>query len=337
MAYSKQHRILFVHNWLSSFIRYDLETLRQKYDVTEMFMTVRRPLRLLSIPRLVRTHDLVFGWFASWHTFWPLLVARCFTKPSILVVGGYDLANLPEIGYGHQRGGLERWISHLTMQRATRLVTISEYSRSEAEENAGIPGEQIQVIYLGVPDPFGVLPQSPKHRMVLTVGVVKRNNLRRKGHETFVKAGHLLPDVRFVLVGDWEDDAIEYLQSIAPPNVTFTGWVDDEMLLDYYRRASVYVQASLHEGFGLSVAEAMLAGCIPVVTRVGALPEVVGDAGIYLPSNAPEAIAEGIQTGLQMDERRRRQARERILQAFPLAKRKQELLGLVDSLITNPG
>ena len=112
---------------------------------------------------------------------------------------------------------------------------------------------------------------------------------------------------------------------------------DDETRLDCYRQASVCIHAYLHEGFGLSVAGAMLAGCIPVVTRAGALPEVVGDAGIYLSSNVPKAIAEGVQTGLQTGKRGRRQARERILQAFPLAKRKQELLGLVDSLITNPG
>jgi glycosyltransferase involved in cell wall biosynthesis len=333
MAVSEQRRILFVHSWLSSFIRYDLEILRQKYEVTELFLTARRPYRLFTIPWLVWRHNLVFGWFASWPTLGPMLCARWFTKPSVLVIGGYDLANLPEIGYGYQQAGLNKWITRLTIRMATRLVTNSEYSRSEAQRNAGVPKEQIQVIYHGVPDPFGALSENPREPIVLTVGFVKRSNLRRKGHEAFVKAASLLPDAQFVLIGDWEDDAIEYLQAIAPANIIFTGWLDDSALADYYSRTSVYVQASLHEGFGLSVAEAMLAGCIPVVTRAGALPEVVGDVGLYLPSSAPEAIAEGVQTALTMDSDHRRQARERIIHRFPLEKRRQQLFDLIDSLL----
>ena len=69
------------------------------------------------------------------------------------------------------------------------------------------------------------------------------------------------------------------------------------MLNDYYRRASVYVQASAHEGFGLSVAEGMLAGCIPVTTRAGALPEVVGDVGIQVDGTGPGAARGGDRPG----------------------------------------
>jgi glycosyltransferase involved in cell wall biosynthesis len=333
MAVSEQRKILFVHGWLSSFIRYDLEILRQKYKVTELPITLRQACHAFLIPGLVWRHDLVFGWFASWHTLGPMLCARGFTKPSVLVIGGYDLASLPEIGYGYQQAGLNKWITRLTIRMATRLVTHSEYSRSEARQNVDIPKEQVQVIYLGVPDPFGALSENPRDPIVLTVGFVKRSNLRRKGHEAFVKAASLLPDAQFVLIGDWEDDAIEYLQAIAPVNMIFTGWLDDSALVDYYSRASVYVQASLHEGFGLSVAEAMLAGCIPVVTRAGALPEVVGDVGVYLPSSAPEAIAKGVQTALTMDSHHRRQARERIIHRFPLQNRRQQLFDLIDDLL----
>ena len=140
--------------------------------------------------------------------------------------------------------------------------------------------------------------------------------------------------MQFVLVGAWKDDAIAHLRAIAPPNVRFTGRVDGATLLDHFRRAAVYVQASLHEGFGLSLAEAMLAGCVPVVTRAGALPEVVAQAGIYLESNTPAAIAGGVRAGLQADASVRQQARERILGSFPLAERKRQLYQLVDSLMS---
>jgi glycosyltransferase involved in cell wall biosynthesis len=255
-------RILFVHNYPTRFVTLDLALLRERYQVTELFLE-RRLLNPLSILAQVQRHDLVFAWFASWHSFFPLLFANVLRKPSLLVIGGYDLANMPEIGYGHQRGGLKKWVACLTMRLATCLMTNSYYSQKEAERNAGVPKQRIQVVYHGVPDPLGELPLGSRAPMALTVGNLDRSNLRRKGHELFVLAARLVPDVEFVLAGAWKDDAVEYLRTISSPNVAFTGWVDDKTLLDYYRSASVYVQASAHEGFGLAVAEAMLADASP--------------------------------------------------------------------------
>ena len=111
-----------------------------------------------------------------------------------------------------------------------------------------------------------------------------------------------------------------------------TGRLSDEELDDLLRRASAYVQASRHEGFGMGVAEAMLAGCIPVVTAAGALPEVVGDAGVVV-GPEPEAIAEGVRRALELGPEARAAARERIVTRFPLQVRRDGLLGLVDDLL----
>ena len=60
------------------------------------------------------------------------------------------------------------------------------------------------------------------------------------------------------------------------------------------------MQASLHEGFGLSLAEAMLAGAVPVVTSAGALPEVVGDTGVTIAEPTPAAVAGGVRAALEL-------------------------------------
>jgi glycosyltransferase involved in cell wall biosynthesis len=325
-------QILFVHNDQASFVRTDLQLLRQRYLVTDLYLGSKR-IAPAAILGAVARHDLVVGWFASWHTFLPVLFARALGKPSLLVVGGYDLANMPEIDYGHQRGGLKKWVSRLAIRMATRLVTNARYSQCEAERNIGIPRERLHVVYHGVADAFGTPPDHPRAPIALTVGNIDHSNLYRKGHEPFVRAAALLPDVRFVLVGAWKDAAIDRLRAIATPNVSFAGRVDDAALLEHFRQASVYVQASLHEGFGLSLAEAMLAGCVPVVTRAGALPEVVADTGIYLDSNVPAAVAAGIRAGLAADASMRCQAREHILRSFPLAKRGDDLSKLIDNLV----
>lgn len=327
-------KILFVHNGPTRFVRLDLEELRERYEVTECYLRSRW-INAVSMWQQVRTHDLIFGWFASWHTFLPLLFARLSGKPSLLVIGGYDLANMPEIGYGHQRGGVKKWVSRCTIHLANSLVTNSYYSRNEAARNALVSEEEVHTVYHGVTDPFRSLPPGSRARIALTVGNVDRANLRRKGHEPFVRAAALMPEVNFVMAGAWKDDAIEYLRSIATPNVTFTGWLSNDDLCDYYRKAAVYIQASLHEGFGLSVAEAMLAGCIPVVTTAGALPEVAGEFGVSIAEPEPAMIAKAIEKALAYSDESRMLIRQSILDRFPMKHRGQALDQLIAALLVN--
>ncbi len=322
-------KIFFVHSGNERFVKLDLEILRGFSDVHEFYAIHKFPFDFSQYCRGVRRSDLVFCWFASWNSFWTLLLAKLFQRRSVLVIGGYDLAKLPRANYGHQRGGLMKWVSRLAMSLADELFTNSYYSQNEAEQNAGISAKRVKVIYHGLPDPFSALSHSPKERMALTVGKVDWPNLQRKGLETFVRAAKYLSNVQFAVLGTWEDDAIEYLRSIASPNVLFTGWVSDEVLLDYYRRSSVYVQTSLHEGFGLSVAEAMLAGCVPVVTRHGSLPEVVGDCGLYVASQEPQTIARTIETALDGSASAGEGARRRILSLFSVDQRRELLKQVV--------
>ena len=321
-------RILFAHSRKASFVAIDREALAERYHVEDWYQPGRIPNVLKLIPAVLRA-DLVFGWFANWHTFLPVTLAWLLRKPSVMVIGGFDTASMPDIGYGHQRGGLRRLASRWIMKRAGRLITNSAYSLSEIERNTPIPPERVTVIHHGVPDPSPKLRDDARERMALTVGAIEHGTLDQKGQRQFVQAGALLPDVRFVFVGKPLDDAIDSLREIATDNVEFTGWLSDEELAERYRRASVYVQASRHEGFGLAVAEAMLAGCIPVVVDVTAMPEVVGDAGVLVPTQRPEDVADGVRRALDMPVEAHARARDRILRQFPLERRRERVLAVV--------
>jgi glycosyltransferase involved in cell wall biosynthesis len=325
-------KILFVYSRESSFISIDRDVFHRRWEVREW----RQRSRLVNLPALVRAvwrSDLVFGWFASWHTFWPVTLAWMLRRPSVLVVGGVDTASLPEIGYGLQQRPFFRGLSRWVMRRATRLVTNSRYSRRELTENVGIPEDRATVVYHGVPDPFGALPEGPRERLALTVGAIDRRNLERKGLRAFVDAAARLPDVDFMVAGRSLDDAGAELAARAGANVTLTGWIEQDRLEDAFRRASVYVQASLHEGFGLSVAEAMLAGCIPVTTPAGALPEVVGDTGIVIADASAEAVADGVARALALGDEARAAARRRVLECFPLRVREEGLEAVVEDAL----
>jgi glycosyltransferase involved in cell wall biosynthesis len=304
MTNRNEPRILFVHNGTETFVRQDHALLRQFATIENWHQPGRAydPAKLL---RAVRSSDVVFCWFASWHALAPVLLARRLGKPAIVVVGGYDTANVPQAGYGAMRGGLPRIVARLIIRQATHLITNSQAARAEAIRNGGADERKLSVIY----------------------------HILRKGLLPFVEAAAHLPDVRFVQAGAWRDDGIEQLRAAAGPNVDLRGFVDAAALAALYSSAAVYVQPSLHEGFGLSVAEAMTAGCIPVVSRAGSLPEVVGDAGVVLSDTTPAQIAASIRQALRAPAELRHAARERVLTLFPMARRAAALRTVIEELL----
>ena len=326
---SSGDEILLVYRRWSSFIEIDRDLLARHWPVTVLGVQASAS-SLARVARAAARARLVFGWFAGWHTAAPLAAATALRRPSVLVVGGLDVASLPEIGYGAQSGGPRRLASRWAMARATRLMTNSHYSRREVEENVGIPPDRVTVVHHGIPDPHGDPPAGRREPLAVTVGVVERRNLERKGLRAFVAAAAHLSDVRWVVIGPHEGDAAEELRAIAGYNVLLTGWLPDAERDRWLSRAGAYVQASRHEGFGMSVAEAMLAGAMPVVTGAGALPEVVGDAGEILPDASPAAIAAGVERALGASEELRRRARERVLREFSLDQRERGLVAVVE-------
>lgn len=319
--------LLFAYPRPSSFIVIDRDALAAEHRILEWEQAGhwRNPLPLV---RLVRRADAVVAWWASWHSFFPITLAWLARKPSLLIVGGFDVANVPEVGFGYQQGGLAKWASRWIIARATHLVTNSHYSREEIARNIGPrTAARVEVIHHGIPDPFGELPVKPEADPVaLTVGGVTALTLEQKGQRPFVDAAALVPEARFVLAGAWlEEDAVARLRERAGDNVELRGWVEQAELEELYRRAGAYVQASWHEGFGMAVAEAMLAGCVPVVRDAGAMPEVVADAGIRIAGSEPEEIAGGVRRALAAGPDGARRARERVLREFPLQTRGERL------------
>ena len=101
--------------------------------------------------------------------------------------------------------------------------------------------------------------------------------------------------------------------------VKYTGKIDTDELVRHYSEAAMLVVPSMYEGFGLPAAEAMSCGTPVISTTAGALPEVVGDAGILIPPGDTGAIVEAV-TGLLDNENKRREmgvnGKERVKRLF---------------------
>ena len=116
---------MIVANLETPFISIDYQILQSRYR-TALLVARRGFSGVLEIVLRSFQASAGLGWFASWHTFPAAVVFSLMCRPFLLIIGGYDLANMPEIDYGHQRGGPKKWLSRGTMRLATRLMTNSE-------------------------------------------------------------------------------------------------------------------------------------------------------------------------------------------------------------------
>ena len=214
--------------------------------------------------------------------------------------------------------GMQAFVS----RRMARIVTVSQAAARAIAEDFRVPPDRIEVIYNGLDcRRFVPLPQVEKvPGRVVFVGNLQDGN---KGGIYLLRAMARLPPPAHLVVAtggvnnDWLNWHIETLG--LRRRVTVKKRVPPSELVGLYATAEVAVSPSLFEGFGLPAAEAMACELPLVAARGGALPEVVGDAGVLVPLADEEALAEAI-SALLADPARRallgRAARERICREF---------------------
>jgi len=323
-------KILFVHQGLMSFVQKDLDILQSRYEVRALhFAGAHNVAEILSGTLWA---DLTMCWFGKLHAFLAVASSKILGRKAVVVAGGDDVACQSEINYGMFVYWWKKWCPLYVFQHADLVLSVSGFNRCETIQNTRADPSKVSLLYHGFdPQKWQHMDGVRKEKLVLTVGRVTNETLRKKGLDLFVQSARHLPDVPFVLVGPWQDSAVERLKTIAPSNVTFAGGLYGRDLLSMYSRATVYVQASVHESFGCSVAEAMLCECVPVVSRRAALPEVVGDCGLYIDELEPRNLA--AQIGQALRSQLGQQARERVIATFPLERRHRLLLALVDEAV----
>lgn len=326
-------KILFVHNYPASFTRIDQEILSKQHDVRELYVRHKHPAHLffatVAAIRGVIWCDLVFAWFGAFHALLPFLLAKALKKPCVVVSSGYDVANEPQIQYGNMRPSLRRWIGKWVFRLADQVLPVSQFAACEATANAEVAQEKIQVIPHGVSLSGDLILNENMHRQpfVLTVGGISELNLECKGLLNFARLAALFPKHAFFIIGPIQErKALQRLQEIAPSNLLIPGAMEYNELRRFMQTVSVYVQLSYYESFCMALAEAMLAGCVPVVVNRGALPEVVGDTGFVVPYNDLQQAARAIENALSADIYTRKRASQRIARHFSLEARANSLL-----------
>lgn len=325
-------KILFVFRYYSSFVKNDLEVLKENYDVIPLHTTNNLLKTLFKFLVYTPKVDLIFVWFAGHQAFLSVLFAKIFKKKSIIIAGGYDVADVPELNYGAFTKLRRRWPAKYSLKHADIVLPVSNFTKTETLRQ--VKPKRIEVVYNGV-DIERFKSTQEKGDVIVTIGKVTEQGIRLKGLETFAKASIYFPNHKFVIIGYSKSSAINKLKNINP-NIVFTGRIIHGEVLKWIQCAKIYCQLSYRESFGMGVAEAMAYTCIPVVTDKGGLPEIVGDTGFYVPYGDEKATAEAIKQALASSEKGKR-ARERIINLFSLKERKKQLVKIINELIEIKG
>jgi len=230
----------------------------------------------------------------------------------------------------YQRLLIRRWHSFLRMQQKviTRLhhvVTVSDCSRQDIARDFGLQPAGIALVHNGI-DTAEFRPLPEVERRPLRLMATSSADAPLKGLRYLLLAfARLLPrypELELLLVskpepGGRTERLIERLG--IGPHIRFVNGISTSDMVRYYAEASIAVVPSIYEGFGLPAGEAMACGVPVISTNGGALPEVVGDAGVLVAVRDAEALAEAIDSLLQDPQRRARlgaAGRQRILEAF---------------------
>lgn len=324
-------KILFVYPYISSFIKEDLEILQRNFEVVPFKWTSLKDINNLTNLLLnIRCTNLNFIWFADIYASLTVLASKLLGKKSIVVVGGFDVANTPEINYGLMRKPLSAYMVKFVLKNAEKILTVDESLKEEAITNAKIVGSNIVTVPTGY-DCEKFKPSTEKENIVMTVSVGDSwERVRLKGIDVFVETANLLPEVQFIIIGI-QGEALENLKSMSTSNVKFVPQLPHDELIAYYQKAKVYCQLSMREGLPNALCEAMLCECVPVGTNRYGIVTAIGDTGFYVPYGDSKVTVESIEKALKSD--KGKDARRRIKQMFPMEKRGDELVRVINEIL----
>ncbi len=192
-------------------------------------------------------------------------------------------------------------------RRCLKITTVSAFSRARLADRLGIDAKKIEVIWNGVDEHFFPVQYADVDAAKTAIGfggeryfaslstLEPRKNLTLVLRAWAAAQPHLPPDTKLLVIGKKGDASVfrdaPTTSFAGDENVVYTGYVDDKMLPALLTGAQALLYPSLYEGFGLPVVEAMACATPVMTTARASLPEIAGDAAIYVDADDPEDLA----------------------------------------------
>ncbi|WP_225548564.1 glycosyltransferase family 4 protein [Chromobacterium violaceum] len=246
------------------------------------------------MPFLVRDYDIVY----SINNVNPLLPLGRIKS----IVTIHDLLPFKTgARYGKLQGAYLRLLTKFCARRAEKIVTVSEFTKNEISKFLGVSASKVSVFYNCLPHSFCEARNDSKQFLLIVAGLNadKRVDCALRGFKEYLQRN---PSSRLrLMIAGGDQGARCQLEELTADiglqeRVHFLGEITDEEKNELLSDCVAIVMMGRSEGFGIPVLEAMRVGKPALVAKAGALPEVMGKAGVMVrfPESADQ-VAEGIQ------------------------------------------
>lgn len=337
----------------STFIKKDIELLKKNYEVLIFQLCSESNFKFITslisqfvkILFKIKTIDVFICHFASYASFFPVLLSKLFQKPCYIIVAGSDATKICSMRYGNFCLPLYGYVTKKSLEYASIILPVhkslayQDYSYFEG----GAPAQGFTVFAPKtvtkkiIELPYGYdssvfkLKDGSKNKpdSFITVGNFDSEVVvKRKGADLLIELACKNPNYFVTIVG-WKLPLPEQ----NPTNLTILPSLSQAEIANLFDEHEYYCQLSIMEGFPNALAEAMIKGCIPIGSNVSAIPEMIDKFGYVLMKrdfNELDKLINDIRKN-KITKISMQGASNHILTNYSLKRRENQLLSLIES------
>jgi glycosyltransferase involved in cell wall biosynthesis len=340
----KKKKLLYFYTAESPFVEKDIQIFSRQFDVIPFHFNLYRKKQLVFIllrqffflARHILFSKVIVCQFAGLHAFLPILFAKVFSKKSIVVAGGTDCVSFPSIAYGNFSNPRNAGITRFCFKTCSLILPVHDslVYYDYTYQDRDYPKQGIRFFIPELKTPIRVVhngydknywsragQRKQKNSFFTVLGHVNsRFTLQLKGIDLFIEAAHKFPEATFTILGG---NGLNINNK--PSNLHLLSNVWGKELVNVFAQQQFYLQLSLSEGFPNALSEAMLCECVPIVSNVGGMPDIVGDCGYILMKKDKDLLFKLIMEAMSNQQLREKErcSRDKIAHCFTLEKRQE--------------